>query len=169
MSGAVSLITCPACTQLDFSLSLTLASALSLWFYLMRETKEKIPAMALPCPVPSGPCADLAEPGWYLGRSPPVSTSHGAPVRASCPPDIRHQRGTEGVSPPSKQVATLLRGNRKRNNGKGQNPQQTHSCQQHSVLAYLPDGWEFAIDFRIKPAKGYKQNTENKVMRCRSA
>lgn len=41
------------------------------------------------------------------------------------------------------------------------------SCQQHSVLAYLPDGWEFAI-VTIKPAKGYK-NTENKVMRGRSA
>lgn len=32
------------------------------------------------------------------------------------------------------------------------------SCQQHSGLAYLPDGWEFAI-ITIKPAKGYK-NTE---------
>lgn len=41
------------------------------------------------------------------------------------------------------------------------------SCQQHSVLAYLPDAGEFAI-VSIKPAKGYK-NTENKVMRCRSA
>lgn len=41
------------------------------------------------------------------------------------------------------------------------------SCQQHSGLAYLPDGWEFAI-VTIKPAKGYK-NTENKVMRGRSA
>ena len=27
-----------------------------------RETKQKISAMALPCPVPSGPGADLAEP-----------------------------------------------------------------------------------------------------------
>lgn len=41
------------------------------------------------------------------------------------------------------------------------------SSKQHPVLAYLPDGWEFAI-IAIKPSKGYK-NTENKAMRCSSA
>lgn len=66
VSGAVSLITCPAGIQLDFSLS-------DLGFYyqplvlLDRETKQ-IPAMALPCPVPSGPGADPAEPdGTWAG------------------------------------------------------------------------------------------------------
>ena len=95
--------------------------------------------MALPCPVPSGPGADPAEPdgtwaGLHLWILPPWWPCDSA---LSC--DIRHQRGTEGVSSPSKQVVTLLRSNRKRNNGKGQNPQQTQLPT--ALRPGLPSGW----------------------------
>lgn len=125
MSGAVSLITCPTCTQLDFSLCLTLASALSLWFYLTEKQSRFLPWLC-PAPCPAGLVLtqrSLMVPGQVSACE---DCPHGASVTAPYPVTSAIREAQRGLAPPpSKQLVTLLRGNRQRNKGKGQNPQQT--------------------------------------------
>ena len=100
MSGAVSFIICPACTQLDFSFCLTLASALSLWSYLTEKQSRRFLPWLCPalCPVGLVPTQrSLMVPGQ-------VSTCeyfpHGDPVTAPCPVTSGIREAQRGLAPP---------------------------------------------------------------------
>ena len=86
--------------QLDFSLCLTLASALSLWSYLIeKQSRRFLPWLCpAPCPVGLVPTQrSLMVPGQ-------VSTCeyfpHGAPVTAPCPVTSGIREAQRGLAPP---------------------------------------------------------------------